>query len=241
MAYMAGLRIRSVVRWGLITISFLFFILVALALVVASAAALLYESKRRAADRRIDNLKTLYIGIAYVLLAVVSLVYFAVRRRDVQRKLGGIPRMHIATRQGDVPKSVHKYIANEYLRSAAILYASQPANGHQDGWGDPGTEYAGVRFRRAILDSVVQVDEAARTIVPRLQPIRPHARVLHHLRALAPLIPVDESGGSCLRRYDAIVEFAKYGKREMALEEYVEGIKAAEEVVRVSYVPCVSR
>ncbi|EJD55663.1 hypothetical protein AURDEDRAFT_109907 [Auricularia subglabra TFB-10046 SS5] len=231
--------IRSVVRWGLIGFSFFVFLLLSIALVVSSAAALFLEARRTARDGSIKNLHSLYIGLAYVILVVVSLIFFAKRRRDVHIKLSKIPRKHVAIRREDVPKTVHKFISEEYLRSAAILYASQPVDGHQDGWGDPGTDFEGIRFRRRLLDTVVEVDEAARAIVPRLLPIRPHTRVLHHLRALTPLIPVDESGSSCLRRYDSVIEFARHARREPTEEEFVRGLQAASDLVTIfrSYDP----
>jgi hypothetical protein len=59
---------RSIVRWGILSISYIFLVLVALLLIVATGAALLLEAKRRSRDSTIYNLKTLYIGISYVLL-----------------------------------------------------------------------------------------------------------------------------------------------------------------------------
>ncbi|KAH7104219.1 hypothetical protein BKA62DRAFT_498597 [Auriculariales sp. MPI-PUGE-AT-0066] len=223
---------RSIVRWGLIGISYIFLVLVALLLIVATAAALLLEAKRRSRDATIDNLKALYIGLGYVILAVATLTLFIVRGREIRNKLARIPQNHVAIREEDVPKSVHVFISHEYLRCAAILAASQPTNGNHEGWGEIGTEYEGIRLRRRLLDTIHELNAAVLFLLPSYPPIRPTTRIAEHLRQLEGiLVQRNKRAISSLVEYDSIIEFARYAQREPTMDEFLRGMRAANDLI----------
>lgn len=51
-------------------------------------------------------------------------------------------------------------MASEYTRGALIVHACQPTGRILPGWGEPDSDYAGVRFRTAILSTVTVLDKA---------------------------------------------------------------------------------
>lgn len=52
---------------------------------------------------------------------------------------------------------VHEYISQEFARSCLISYECQPRETTHPGWGIPGTEYGGTRFRRGLLDTIADI------------------------------------------------------------------------------------
>ncbi len=56
-----------------------------------------------------------------------------------------------------VVQTVFRYIQQEYTRACLIAYESRPKDGYQEGWGRPGTNYEGVRFRTSLLDTVRKI------------------------------------------------------------------------------------
>ena len=47
-----------------------------------------------------------------------------------------------------------QYIQQEYTRACLIAYESRPKGGFQEGWGQPGTKFEGIRFRTSLLDTI---------------------------------------------------------------------------------------
>jgi hypothetical protein len=56
--------------------------------------------------------------------------------------------------------------------------------------------------------------------------------MLHHLRFIAPLLPLDEDKISPLHYYDAAIEIARISDKELTEEEFLTGMQAAEEIMR---------
>jgi len=156
----------------------------------------------------------------------VSVMLTGRRARILTLKLKRIPQ-----KEDNAPPMVHQFIQDEYWRTAAIAYVSQPKGSKQKGWGAPGTSYEGVGFRRAILDTVPIIDAQARLIVPRLPALRPHIRMAQHLRTLAALFPSD--GFSCLHNYNSIVQLARYCQREPTETEFETGMLAYKELLDI--------
>ena len=71
---------------------------------------------------------------------------------------------------------MHRYIHQEYIRACLVSYESLPTNVFHEGWGRPGTylseilitlrptissiigtKYNGIRFRRALLDTIPHI------------------------------------------------------------------------------------
>lgn len=54
-------------------------------------------------------------------------------------------------------QAVHEYISQEFARSCLISYECQPRETTHPGWGTPGTEHGGTRFRRSLLDTIADI------------------------------------------------------------------------------------
>jgi len=150
----------------------------------------------------------------------------------VRLKLQRISKTYIIGKD-DLPNSVHKHVTHEYVRTCLVSYDSLPQEVYHDGWGRPGTKYAGVRFRRALLDTIPRIDALAHQIIPLHPTLKPHARMLHHFRFLMPLLPKDEDGLTPLHYYDSAVQVARNfssGREgeEMTEEEFEVGMRAAD-------------
>ena len=70
-------------------------------------------------------------------------------------------------------QSVYQFIQQEYTRACLITYESRPKGGFQEGWGRPGTNLEGVRFRTALLDTVREIGASARSSFPALHLLAP--------------------------------------------------------------------
>jgi hypothetical protein len=75
-------------------------------------------------------------------------------------------------------------------------------------------------------------DALARIVIPLQPQMKPHARMLHHLRFIAPLLPLDEDKITPLHYYDAAIQIARISDRELTEEEFLAGIQAAEEIMK---------
>lgn len=124
-------------------------------------------------------------------------------------------------------QAVHEYITREYLRSCLISSLSAPTTSSRPGWGSHGTPLAGVNFRSTILSTIKPIDELAHQVIPHHPILKPHTRMLHHFRFLAPLLQ-----GNILALWDSAVQMARLGEREMTEDEFVLGWEAAQEIRR---------
>jgi hypothetical protein len=57
-------------------------------------------------------------------------------------------------------QNIYREVASEYTRGAMIVSACQPTGRSLPGWGDPQSDYAGIRFRTAILQTVSVLEKA---------------------------------------------------------------------------------
>ncbi|KAI0361708.1 hypothetical protein OH77DRAFT_1516640 [Trametes cingulata] len=202
--------------------------------VAISCALLLSQAVRTAPNRSfVKNINSVVIGAAYVVLLVLSLAFCLKRRIAVHRRLQRIAKTFRTLGKNDVPDSVFLYMQQEYTRACLIAYEARPKDGFQEGWGRPGTKYAGVRFRTALLDTVRIIDQLAHLVIPRHPPLRPHARVLHHFRFILPLLSKDEDGLTPLHYYDSAIQLARHSTREPTEQEYIVAIRAAREIETV--------
>ncbi|KII93429.1 hypothetical protein PLICRDRAFT_35634 [Plicaturopsis crispa FD-325 SS-3] len=258
------------------SLSHLVLLLATICLAVLSCATLLSQAVRTDPHRSWKkNYNALIIGAAYAIFVVMSLVFCVNRRIAVRRKLQRISREHRLLGKKDLPGSVHEYICQEYVRTCLVSYESQPKYAAHEGWGRPGTKYAGTRFRRALLDTISEIDVLAHAIIPSHPPLKPHARMLHHFRYITPLLPPmradgwpllgrdstsslggrdetldapspvpdhepvqggghdDGEGLTLLHYYDSAIQLARTAAREPTEAEFVIGIRAAREIIRV--------
>ncbi|EPT04258.1 hypothetical protein FOMPIDRAFT_1021942 [Fomitopsis schrenkii] len=220
--------------------SAVFFLLYALVVLLtvffaAVSCALLLSQAVRTSSRRSwkKNFDAVVIGAAYVVVAVVSVVYCLKRRLAVHRRLRRISKTYRTLGRADLPERVHRFIQQEYTRACLITYESLPKDGFQEGWGKPETRYAGVRFRTTLLDTVRVIDALAHLIIPRHPALRPHARMLHHFRFILPLLPRDEDGLTPLHYYDSAIQLTRHASREPTEGEFVVGMNAASEIRRI--------
>jgi len=167
------------------------------------------------------------IGASYIILFVVSLSFCVKRRVAVRIKLERISQTHRTIGRDELPDSVHKYVSQEFIRSCLVAYESLPKNVIHEGWGRPGTKYSGIPFRRALLDTIPNIDELAHVVIPLHPKLKPHARMLHHFRFLNPLLPKDEDGISPLHYYDSAIQLARNSARVLTEEEFEIGMNAA--------------
>jgi len=211
--------------------SYVLLVLLITVATVLSAAALLSQAVRTSPNQSwTRNINALLIGASYVIVFVVSLLYYGKRRIAVRLKLQKITKASRGFGRKDVSETVNKYIAQEYVRTCLVAYQSLPDDAHHEGWGKPGTKYSGIRFGRTLLDTIPAIDNLAQIIIPTHPPARPHARMLHRFRFILPLLPGDEDGLTPLHYYDAAVQVARNGDRELTEQEYEIGIRAAREI-----------
>ncbi|KAF9443711.1 hypothetical protein P691DRAFT_808452 [Macrolepiota fuliginosa MF-IS2] len=198
-----------------------------------SCTALLSQAVRTSPTQNWrKNFNALVIGASYIVVLAASLLICVKRRVAVRLKLQRISKTHKTLGQGDLPKSVHRYITQEYYRACLVSYESLPKEIVHEGWGRPGSPYAGQRFRRVLLDTISEIDALARTVIPLQPQMKPHARMLHHFRFIAPLLPQDEDKISPLLYYDTAIQIARISERELTEEEYLVGMRAAEDIIR---------
>ncbi|KAI0274691.1 hypothetical protein BC834DRAFT_849214 [Gloeopeniophorella convolvens] len=180
-----------------------------------------------------NNINVLIILVAYSLVFVMSLAFCLNRRISMVRKLHRISKRRVALRKGDIPKHLHEFVTQEYARACLISFESLPKDAHREGWGRPGTRWDGLSFRRTLLDTIPDLDAQARLLIPSQPPLRPHARMSHHHRFVAPLMPRDEDGLTPLHYYDSAVQLARQAARELSEREFEIGMAAADEIKRI--------
>ncbi|KAF5336865.1 hypothetical protein D9611_003346 [Ephemerocybe angulata] len=214
----------------------LLYALTVLVTVVASGlscAAIISQAVRTADNRSwVRNFNALVIGASYIIVFVVSLLYCIKRRVAVRSKLQRISKTYRPVGKDDLPKPVHKYVTQEYVRACLVSYESLPKDIVHAGWGRPGSKYDGVYFRRALLDTIPKIDTLAHAVIPTHPKLKPHARMLLHFRFLVPLLPKDEDGMSPLHYYDSAIQLARNAESELTEEEFELGMKAASEIER---------
>lgn len=199
-----------------------------------SCAFLLSQAVRTAPHHTWEkNFNAVVIGAAYAIVCVVSLAVCLNRRIAVHRRLQRISKTYRILGRADLPDSVHRYIQQEYTRACLITYESQPRDGSREGWGKPGTSYAGVRFRPALLDTIRTIDGLAHLIIPHHPVLRPHVRMLHHFRFILPLLPKDVDGLTPLHTYDAAIQLVRCASREPTEAEFEAGMTAYVEIKRM--------
>ncbi|EIN13552.1 hypothetical protein PUNSTDRAFT_129232 [Punctularia strigosozonata HHB-11173 SS5] len=229
--------LRRQAGWSTVSELLYWTLVLLVACLVALSSIFLTGQAIRTSPRRTiaGNFNTIVIGACYVAVLVASLFFCVKRSASVHRRLQRISKGHRALGRGDVPRSVHYFIAQEYARACLVAYESEPKDGFQPGWGRPGTRYDGIYFRRDLLDTVQEIDELARLLIPKLPPLKPTSRILHHLRYIEQIFPPDESGLRCLHHYDAVIQLAKYSTDEPTEEEFEQGMTAAVEMKRILF------
>ncbi|KAL0950957.1 hypothetical protein HGRIS_007708 [Hohenbuehelia grisea] len=226
---MGSLRINRTV----VELSYFFLLLLTICVVGLSCVALLSQAVRTSPHQSWkDNVNAVVIAAAYFIVLIASFLLCAKRRLAVNQRLQRIAKAHKTIGRNDLPKSVHEYVEQEYVRACLITYESQPKDAFHEGWGRPGTQYEGVRFRRALLDTVHEIDELAHIVFPRHRPLKPHARMLEHFRALIPLLPSTPEGISYLHYYDSAVQIARDSSKEPTEEEFDNGMRAVRAIVK---------
>ncbi|KZT21642.1 hypothetical protein NEOLEDRAFT_1120771 [Neolentinus lepideus HHB14362 ss-1] len=215
---------------------FLLLVLVIACALGLSAVLLLSQAVRTAHNHSYaENYNLIVIGASYVGVLVASLAFCLKRRLAVRRKLQRISKAYRTLQRGDLRKPVHDYILQEYTRTCLIAFESQPRDGVQEGWGRPGSKHAGIQFRRALLDTIPEIDTLAHLVLPRHPPLRPHDRMLHHFRFVIPLLPKDDDGLTPMHYYDSVIQLARNSCKEPTEGEYEMGWKAAGEIKRILY------
>ncbi|KAJ7293292.1 hypothetical protein C8J57DRAFT_1429136 [Mycena rebaudengoi] len=198
-----------------------------------SCVALLAQAVRHAPDRSWSkNYNALVIGSSYAIVLAISLFFCAKRRLAVRMRLQRISKAYTIIRRGDVPNSVHEYIAQEYTRTCLVSHQSLPTEVFHAGWGRPGTKYDGIRFRRALLETIPIIDGLARKVIRAQPALKPHARMLYHFRFILPLLNGEDEEYTPLHYYDSAIQLARNAAQEPTEDEFVMGMQAAEEIMK---------
>ncbi|KAJ6604355.1 hypothetical protein DFH09DRAFT_1242369 [Mycena vulgaris] len=212
-------------------ISYVFLVVVTIIATGLSCVALLAQAVRHSADRSWKrNFNALVIGASYAVVLAISLIFCVKRRLAVRMRLQRMSKAYTTLRRGDVPNPVHEYIAQEYMRTCLVAHESLPTDVVHPGWGRPGTKYAGVRFRRALLDTVPEIDLLAHTVIPAHPPLKAHARMLHHFRFILPLLNAEDAEFTPLHYYDSAIQLARNSAEEPTEHEFALGMEAAEQI-----------
>ncbi|EIW86553.1 hypothetical protein CONPUDRAFT_114994 [Coniophora puteana RWD-64-598 SS2] len=180
-----------------------------------------------------NNWSVLTTGATYIVVLLISIVLCVKRRITIARKMQRVSKAHTGLNKRDIPKPVHDYIMEEYARSCLITYECQPKNTVHLGWGRLGTKYSGMRFRRTLLDTIADIDNRARLVIPSHPVLKPHARILHHFRFILPLLPKDEDGLTALHYYDSAIQLARISEQELTEEEFETGMRAASDIQQI--------
>ncbi|KAJ6519539.1 hypothetical protein C8R45DRAFT_1118322 [Mycena sanguinolenta] len=186
------------------------------------------------------NINALVIGVSYATVLVISLLFCVKRRLAVRMRLQRISKAYTIIRRGDVPNSVHEYMSQEYMRTCLVSHESVPTDTYHPGWGRPGTKLEGVRFRRALLDTIPEIGRSynalAHAVIPAHPALKPHARMLHHFRFILPLLNSstddDDEEFTPLHYYDSAIQLARNAAEEPTEEEFTIGMQAADEIRR---------
>ncbi|KAJ3750169.1 hypothetical protein DFH05DRAFT_1518328 [Lentinula detonsa] len=217
----------------LLQISYILLVLGTFCATLLSCVAILSQAVRTAPNRSWNkNFNALIIGASYIILLIASIFFCLKRTIAVRIKLSRFSRTHKTITRGDVPDSVHKYITEEYARTCLIAHQSQPTDAFHEGWGKPGGQYEGVRFRRALLDTISKIDSLAHLVIPTHPPLKPHARMIHHFRFILPLLPSNEDELTPLHYYDSIVQLARISHQEPTEEEFELGMDSADVIMQ---------
>ncbi|KAF8167925.1 hypothetical protein B0H34DRAFT_37981 [Crassisporium funariophilum] len=208
-----------------------FLLLITVVATGLSCAAIISQAVRTSPTRSwARNVNALVVGASYLIVFTASVLFCVKRRVAVRLKLSRISKTYRTIGKDDLPDAVHRYIAQEYIRTCLVSYESLPKDVFHEGWGRPGTKYSGVRFRRALLDTIPRIDELAHIIIPLHPRLKPHARMLHHFRFLNPLLPKDEDGMTPLHYYDSAIQLARNSAGGLREEEFECGMTAAREI-----------
>ncbi|KAL0580293.1 hypothetical protein V5O48_001710 [Marasmius crinis-equi] len=190
------------------------------------------------------------VACAYAFILIVSLAFCFQRIISVRLKLHRISKSQRLIAKGDVPNSVHEYITEEYVRTCLIALQSEPKDVYHEGWGRPGTRYEGVRFRKALLDTIPEIGEKSLTtriypipippldalvhlVIPTHPTRKPHDRMLHHFRFIIPLLTTDEDELTPLHYYDSAIQLARNSYREPTEREFELGMEMADNIKRI--------
>ncbi|KAJ7456701.1 hypothetical protein FB451DRAFT_1342200 [Mycena latifolia] len=212
-------------------ISYVFLVVVTIIATGLSCVALLAQAVRHSPDRSwTRNFNALVIGASYAIVLAISLILCVKRRLAVRMRLQRVSKAHAIIRRGDVPNSVHEYIAQEYMRTCLVAHESLPTDVVHPGWGRPGTKYEGVRFRRALLDTIPEIDILAHMVMPAHPTLKPHVRMLHHFRFLLPLLNAPDEEFTPLHYYDSAIQLARHSAEEPTEHEFALGMQAVEEI-----------
>ncbi|KAJ6574817.1 hypothetical protein B0H19DRAFT_935362 [Mycena capillaripes] len=224
---------RKVLRF-LSNLSYGILIIITIIMTGLSCVALLAQAVRNSPTRSwTRNFNALVIGSSYGVVLVVSLLFCVKRRLTIRMRLARISKAYTIIRRGDVPNSVHEYMTQEYMRTCLVAHESLPTDVFHPGWGRPGTKYEGVRFRRALLDTISEIGDAdtlAHMVMPAHPTLKPHARMLHHFRFILPLLNTEDEEFTPLHYYDSAIQLARNAAEEPTEEEFLLGMQAAAEI-----------
>ncbi|KAF8593989.1 hypothetical protein BDV93DRAFT_189455 [Ceratobasidium sp. AG-I] len=233
---------------SLYTLSFVFFVIVTGLAVVASGLSIVVQA--RLPKGVVANWNVLIVVGSYVALALISCIIWLSRRRHSAKRLRGIPKAYVPTKDGDVHKHVVKLVATEYDRAACIAYVSLPKGAQHPGWGAPGpsiffleichlnsfgtgTELEGISFQREIPRTFYTISAAAQELLPSLPKPSPYVRPAAYLLPLSRLVKmVDERVWEDVERYSELIEACRYGGPPSE-EMYRETVRCVEEIMGV--------
>ncbi|KAJ7666405.1 hypothetical protein B0H17DRAFT_880639, partial [Mycena rosella] len=219
------------------SLSYAFLVVVTIIAMGLSCVALLAQAVRHSPDGSwTRNFNALVIGASYASsYLAISLILCFNRRLAVRMRLQRMSKAYTTLPGARCPTSpVHEYVAQEYMRTCLVAHESLPTDVVHAGWGRPGTEYDGVRFRRALLDTIPEIGESrytlAHTVIPAHPTLKPHARMLHHFRFILPLLSAEDDELTPLHYYDSAIQLARNAAEEPTEHEFALGMQAVEEI-----------
>ncbi|KAI9104634.1 hypothetical protein DFS34DRAFT_204274 [Phlyctochytrium arcticum] len=169
-------------------------------------------------------------GSSVCLLVVASLLIVSSRKLSIRSALQDIPKRYVPINRTDVPKRVYQLIQADLSKVANIASSAKPRaiDAPDIGWGQPDTEFEGVHYRTAAIQSFEILESAVTQYHQALHRTAPTTvRRYIELLVCEGLVRSDV-GQAYTDRYERV----RYGHDEMTMQEYVDFMRSFALVLR---------
>ena len=138
---------------------------------------------------------------------------------------------------------MYRLVTSEFTRCAMIVHATRPTGRALPGWGTTDSEYSGIHFRSAILQTVSVLDAVipGRLLSPDSATARPIPTRSKHASPLAKYLPLLQGDDPVIPRallpllqlYESRLEDARWAAQEPTQAHYEECLRIVAVLVDV--------